>query len=91
MKKKVYAIHDSKIEAFMQPFVMHTAGEALRGFAELANDPQTNISKHPTDFTLFELGEYDEKSGALIPHATPMALGLAVQYKKGDNVTALKS
>lgn len=84
MKKRLYAIHDAKIEAFNSPFTMHTVGEALRGFVEVVNDPSTQFCKHPEDFTLFELGEYEESSGTISPYATPKPIGKAIEYKKQE-------
>jgi len=81
-KLLVYAVYDSKVQRYAQPFQMRTKGEALRGWQEVANDPSTSISKHPEDFSLMELGEYDESVGQFINHPAPINLGLASQYKK---------
>lgn len=80
MKTKVFAIWDAKAEAFMQPFHMQTLGMALRTWSDTVNDPKTGFNRHPEDYTLFELGEYDEKSGKFENLQTPESRGLAVQF-----------
>lgn len=79
---KMFSIYDSKTESFYPPFFCKHKGEALRMFADLAVDAKTNIGKYPADFTLFELGDFDESSAAFGVHKTPLSLGLAVEYAK---------
>lgn len=80
-KLLVYAVYDSKVQTYAQPFHMRTKGEALRGWQEVANDPNTQIHKHAEDFSLMELGEYDEQTGQFTNLTAPLNLGLATQYK----------
>lgn len=79
---KVFAVYDSKAEAYMQPFFMQSRGAAIRAFDSTVNNPETQFYKYPTDFTLFEIGEYDELHGKLIPSKTPISCGLALEFKK---------
>ena len=88
-KLKVYAVLDSKVGAFAQPFFMRTRGEALRGWEEVANDVQTQIGKYPSDFALMELAEYDEASGVFDNLVAPLNLGLASQFKRDSQVPGL--
>lgn len=80
MRHKIYSIFDSKAEAFATPFFMPTLGMATRAFTEECSNPNSQLLKHPEDFTLFELGEYDDSIGLLVPHATPKSIGLAVEF-----------
>jgi len=82
--KKVYATYDSKAEAYLQPFFMRARGEAIRGWTTVCNDPKTQFFTNPEDFTLFELGEYDEFTGTLIPHPAKISLGCAIEFKKAS-------
>ena len=82
-KLKVFAVRDSKAEAYMNPFFMRSRGEALRAFVSGVNDPQTQLCKFPADFTLFEIGEFDEESGDLVMLPTgKVSLGLALSSSK---------
>lgn len=82
MISKIYAIYDSKLEAYMQPFFMQSKGQAVRAFTDTVNDDKTQFWKHPEDFTLFELGEYDDSTGKVSSYATNISLGVALEYKK---------
>lgn len=82
MISKIYAIYDSKLEAYMQPFFMQSKGQAVRAFTDTVNDDKTQFWKHPEDFTLFELGEYDDSTGKVSSYTTNISLGVALEYKK---------
>lgn len=77
---KVYSIYDSKAEAYMQPFYAETAGLALRTFSNAANSPESVIGKYPSDFILFEVATFDDKTGSFDSYKQPKNLGLAVEY-----------
>ncbi len=82
MKLKVYTLFDSKVEIYMKPFYLKNKGEALRAFTDIANDKDTNVGKYPEDFTLFEIGEYDEETGHHQSYEAKKPLGTALEYKK---------
>lgn len=85
----MYAIFDSKIKAFNNPIYMRNAGEATRAFEQVANDDTSLICKHPEDYTLFEIGEFDDETGSINCYEARIPLGQALQFKKEK--TALKS
>lgn len=67
-KLKVFAVRDQKAESFVQqPFFCLQTGQAVRGFIDAVNDKQTEIYAHPSDYELFEIGEFDQETGFLIP------------------------
>lgn len=76
---KVFAVYDSKVKAYMQPFFMQTEGQAIRSWVDAVNDQSTQFYKHPEDFTLFLISEYDEESGKFKNCGTPEAKGLALE------------
>lgn len=71
MKVSVFSILDVKSGVFSQPFCMQARGAAVRAFADLVADKSTSISKHPADYRLHLLGEFDDNSGALLPLPQP--------------------
>lgn len=81
MQVKVYAIRDAKTEAWLQPMFFVNTAQALRQFGDSLQDENT-FSKHPEDFSLWQLGEYDDTTGKLSPLDTPTCIGQAVEYKK---------
>lgn len=79
---KIYSVYDSKTEFFSQPLYMKAKGEAVRSFTELANDKSNAIGKYPADYTLFELGTFDDATGKFVLHSTPTSIGLALEFVK---------
>lgn len=76
----VYAIRDSKAEAYLSPFVERTKATALRAFANAAADPNHNFHRYAGDYTLFEIGEWDECKGVVRMYSTHINLGNAIEY-----------
>lgn len=82
MISKIFSVYDSKAEAYMQPFFMAAKGAAIRAFSDLVNDPQHTFGKHPADYTLFELGSYEDCTSEFKIHPTPCSLGVGVEFVK---------
>lgn len=79
MITKIFAIHDAKANAFLQPFFSPTAGTAERAFSTAVKDPASQFEKFPEDFTLFEIGSFDDASGDLVRLDTPHPIIKAIQ------------
>lgn len=77
----IFSVLDTKTSAYMQPFFAVTPGAAIRSFSDALLDPDTMLAKHPEDFHLFQIGEFDDHTGAITGHE-PQALGNAAQYKE---------
>lgn len=60
MKIRIYAIHDIKAKCFQRPFFCKEDGEATRVFSDIAQDVEHPIGKHPEDYSLFRIGQYDD-------------------------------
>lgn len=79
---KMFAVYDSKAECYDKPFCMLTKGECIRGFSEAAQDPKSHLGKYPGDYTLFEIGEYEQNTGNITVHKVKLNLGTALEHKK---------
>lgn len=84
MNFKIFAIFDKKALFFTPPFVNRNKAEGLRTFDELVNDSQTRFNKYPSDFQIFELGEWDERTATIIVHPKPLFLEEAMAFVKKD-------
>lgn len=62
-----YSIYDNKALVFHPPFYASTDAQASRTFADVVNDVNTNIGRHPADFSLFLVGSYSDQKGELMP------------------------
>ena len=76
MIQYVYSIYDSKAEAYLRPFFVPTKGLALRSVGDEVNNPSSNLHKYAQDYTLFEIGEYDDSTGIITMHKTHINLGM---------------
>lgn len=83
--KKVYAVQDAKAGMFNQPIFLLSDGEALRSFMDACQpgNDQSMLSRHPEDFNLFYIGEYDELTGEL-QSCTPYHLANGAVILGGD-------
>lgn len=89
MKLKLFVVYDAKTESYGVPFFRDFTANALREWAEVASnkgDKNNQIAKFPGDFTLFEIGEFEQGSGFLKLLDTKYNLGLAVEHIKQELV-----
>lgn len=80
MNLKIYSVYDSKAQAYLPMFTVRSHGEAVRQFTDLANNKQTAVNKYPEDFSLMELGSFDDNTGTIDALDAPKNLGLAREY-----------
>jgi hypothetical protein len=88
----IYSVYDSKAEAYLPPFFLPTKAAALRAFGDAALDPKHQFAAHPEDYTLFELGTYDETTGVIVPHDFgKLGLGSALDFRRETSINSLQS
>jgi len=63
----VFSIYDSKAKFFGQPHLQQNADVALRAFSNAVNTPGNPIYEHPEDYSLIEIGTFDDETGVLSP------------------------
>ena len=85
MMLKIYSVYDSKAEAYLQPFFMQSRGAAIRAFGDAVNDVNHVFAKHSGDYTLFEIGEFSDESASILSYATPVSLGVAIEFVKSSS------
>lgn len=66
MKLYAYCVYDRKAVIYHAPFFTHSDGSAARSFSDLANDRSTTVGRHPADYVLFRVGQFDDASGQLL-------------------------
>lgn len=77
---KIYTIYDSKSETYSYPYQARATGEALRIFTTIANDDQHPIGKYPADYTLFQIGEFDDQKADYKILDAKINLGNALEF-----------
>jgi hypothetical protein len=63
MKKKIFSIYDVKGQSYQIFNITTTKGESVRSFGDEIQNKNSIISKHPEDYSLFLIGEYDDQKG----------------------------
>lgn len=64
MKITAFSLFDTKTGVYGTPFFMLHVGQAVRAVQDLGNDMNTTIGRHPADYSLVILGEFDDATGA---------------------------
>jgi len=80
MLQKLFSIYDSKAESFSNPVYLNSTGLAVRTFSDSVQDPESQFAKHPADYTLFELGTYDDNTAEFKLLPTPKSLFIAIEF-----------
>ncbi len=82
MKIRIFSVYDSKAEAYLEPFYSMTVGLATRSFETAVNEEGHQFAKYAGDYTLMELGSFDQGTAGFEIHKQPINLGLASSYVK---------
>lgn len=80
----IFTVEDLKAEACLTPFFSQTAGTAIRSFEQACNQAEHDFHNHAEDYVLYELGTFDQGTGALVAHDKPIKLCRAIDCL--DNV-----
>lgn len=78
MIHKIVAVYDTKAEAYMRPVFVQSFGAAERSFGDAVNDTSTEYSKHPEDYIMFSLGEYNDADAVFYLYDKPVELARAL-------------
>ena len=65
MKLNAYTIYDVASGIYMRPFFSQADGQAVRGFKDIATDADHEIGKHPEDYTLYRIGNFNDTTGKM--------------------------
>ncbi len=74
MRHKMFSIFDSQAQAYLPPFFLPESAVAVRIFGDCVNSDDHQFGKHPGDYTLFELGSFDDS--VCVVSCTPSAVKL---------------
>ena len=66
MLLNVYSVYDSAVCAYGRPFFLQADGQALRVFEDVCVSADSDIAKHPKDYSLFRIGRFNDNEGRLI-------------------------
>ena len=80
----MFCVYDIQAQTYGLPWYAPTSGVALRMFTEAANTPDSDYAKHPEDYLLVCLGEYDQTNASFQILEKHTELGRAIDYRNTD-------
>lgn len=80
MMYAIVAVYDSAMEAYGRPIFTASQGVALRSFKEEIVNPESQMSRHPEDYSLWYLGEYNETDGSFRSSKPSLIISGQVAY-----------
>lgn len=65
---KLYSIRDLKADAFAAPWVAANDYVAVRMVMDSMDDGKSMLSRHPEDYELWQVGDWNERTGVISPY-----------------------
>jgi len=87
MKVKIFAIRDRATQQYTNPIMLLAPGQAIRLFTDDVNRATDDnpTYKHPDDFDLYEIGEYETDTAKFETHEpTLIAMGKNVAVRNKE-------
>lgn len=66
MKKRIYSIFDTKIEAYNTPFTSNTDKEVYRSLYNTVKQGNSTLADYPEDYTVFWIGTFDDTKAEIV-------------------------
>lgn len=81
----IYSIRDDKTGAYNTPFFAENDIYCQRIVGMMVADKRTQLNHYPADFTLYRIGDFDNKTGLIISHE-PMHICNCIQLVNKQKV-----
>lgn len=82
MKQLAFALYDSKAKYFTPPFFCANEMVAQRMVMGLCQDPKSMVGQFPNDWTLFQIGTYDDEKAELVACSPLVNVGIVAQFAR---------
>lgn len=80
MRLVLCAVLDEKAESYMPPFSVVAIGQAIRLFGDACQNKDDQIGKHPEDYRLYKVAEYDDQTAEIVA-VVPVLLSSGYEHK----------
>lgn len=71
MKVMMFSVLDAAVSTYGNPFMARSKQEAIRVLTDAAKEADSQLSRHPSDFSLFYVGDFDLSLGLLVARDAP--------------------
>ena len=78
---QIFTVYDIKARAYLPPFFVPSIEVAKRTFLDASLDKEHQFGKHPEDYNLMHLGEFNDENGTFNILESKVSLGLAIEHK----------
>lgn len=68
----ICSLFDRAIAAYGRPMFVPAVGAAVRSLTDEANNPESELSKHPEDYDLYDLGFFDDADASFTLRDKPL-------------------
>lgn len=75
MIRPIYSIRDIKTRVYDQPMCFHNDESAMRSVRNMMHKVPT-LSDYPEDFQLFQVGQFDDATGEVVPGTVNLVCSL---------------
>lgn len=89
MLLNAYTLYDVKALTYSPPFYAGAHGQAVRMVMEIAHDTNTTVGRHPADFTVYCIGQFNDATGSLLPRETREHIADVVSLLRPPAATTL--
>ncbi len=79
MIHQIFTVFDSKTAAYLPPFYLPTKGAAIRALQDTLQDPQHQFARHPEDYTLFHIGNFEDTDASIVTFEAGVSLGSCLE------------
>lgn len=79
---QIVSVRDRAADGYGRPIFVPALGQAIRSFQDELNRqaPDNEMNRHPDDFDLYHIGEYDDATGEIKP-MPPKQIAIGKQLK----------
>lgn len=84
MKMIMYSIYDSAVECFARPMFVNTQAQIMRMLKDEMENADSSLAKHPYDYALFRVGEFNDSDGIVTPLLPAQHVCSLIALKQGD-------
>jgi len=78
---QIFTVYDIKARAYLPPFFVPSIDVAKRTFLDAALETDHQFGKHPEDYNLMHLGQFNDENGTFNILESKVSLGLAIEHK----------
>jgi len=68
---QIFTVYDKKMETYKNLMEFKNQAVMARDLAEIANNPESTLFKHPTDYEVYKVGEFNQQNGILTTKEKP--------------------